>query len=184
MGDIQSSVVYLITYLLSNLVLFSVVSTLKLNGRELVYLNDLKSVRQSGYKNTIFTVLALSSAAGLPPFAGFFGKFLVWVSLFEDIYLFNSVSTFIVTLGSIILSLITIFYHMRAMAYLFIGHDKEDSAEVGVVPVFYIKQPVSGTRLFTVQTSVGVLLLFWTIVQSKILYVTGVVGFCLTSFTF
>lgn len=77
MGDISSSLVYLLTYAISSLVIFSVLLTMQLGGREVIYLNDLKFLRGSGYFNVGCLTVALASSAGLPPFAGFYGKFLV-----------------------------------------------------------------------------------------------------------
>jgi len=77
MGDVSSSLIYLLTYAASSLVLFSVLSVMQLGGKEIIYLNDLKFLRGSGYFNVGCLIVALASSAGLPPFAGFYGKFLV-----------------------------------------------------------------------------------------------------------
>jgi NADH-quinone oxidoreductase subunit N len=133
MGDIPSSLVYLFTYLLSSLIIFSVLLSAELGGREIVYLNDLKFLRGSGHFNIGCLVIAFASSAGLPPFAGFYGKFLVWSSLIEDIYLTNSLDSYSILFLSIAISLITIYYYMRLIAYLFIGQDSQKRAASSVV---------------------------------------------------
>ena len=77
MGDATSSLVYLITYLISSLVIFSVMLSAEVAGKELVYMNDLRFIRKGGQFGVFSLVVALASSAGLPPFAGFYGKFLV-----------------------------------------------------------------------------------------------------------
>lgn len=77
MGDSTSSLVYLLTYLTSSLVIFSVLLNTQVSGKEIIYLNDLRYIRKSGHFAVFSMVVALASSAGLPPFAGFYGKFLV-----------------------------------------------------------------------------------------------------------
>ena len=125
MGDTSSSILYLLTYVCSSLVVFSVLLTAQLGGKEVIYLNDFKFLRGSGYFNVGCITVALASSAGLPPFAGFYGKFLVWSSLIEDIYLSNSIDSYIILFISIAISLVTIFYYMRVIAYLFVGDDAQ-----------------------------------------------------------
>jgi len=128
MGDIASSFIYMLTYISSSLVIFSVLLTMQLGGKEAIYLNDFKFLRGSGYFNVGCVTIAMASSAGLPPFAGFYGKFLVWSSLIEDIYLSNSVDSYAILFISIAVSLITIFYYMRVIAYLFIGEDAQSKS--------------------------------------------------------
>lgn len=62
----------------------------------------------------IFT-LALLSLAGIPPFAGFFGKFAVLASLVEDIFLFNDMMSYILLAVALTLTLVVAFYYFRVI---------------------------------------------------------------------
>jgi len=131
MGDAQSSLIYLFTYLTGSLLLFAALLQVRISGQELIYLNDLRYVRSSSSRVTAALVIALSSSAGLPPFAGFYGKFAVWSSLLEDIYLTNDYASYACLFISLSVTLITIYYYMRVIAYLFICSDfAEESAEI------------------------------------------------------
>lgn len=130
MGDISSGLTYILVYIIASLLTFSILASIRINGQELVYLNDLKHIRKGSLFNTALLIIAFASMAGLPPFAGFFGKFSVWVSLIEDIYLGNSMNTHVTLLISIILSLLTIFYYIRLMQYIFTGSDDDITTAV------------------------------------------------------
>jgi NADH-quinone oxidoreductase subunit N len=77
-GDLPASMVYLAAYVLASFVFFSVLLNLRINGQEFLYLSDLRYVGASASQwDRLLLVLALASMAGLPPFAGFYGKMLI-----------------------------------------------------------------------------------------------------------
>jgi len=124
-GDIISTLVYLETYILSNILLFLVLISISNSSKELVYLSDLSQVRHSNYLDLVSVAIAIASAAGLPPLAGFYGKFLVFTSLVEDLYLYNNLSSYIILIINMLITLITFFYYMRIVSYLVIKDDTQ-----------------------------------------------------------
>jgi NADH-quinone oxidoreductase subunit N len=165
MGDFISSITYLVTYVISSLLLFSVLLNLELAGKEIIYLNDLRLVRGSSYLQVFSLVLSLASSAGLPPFAGFYGKFMVWSSIIEDLYLSNEVYSYLVLLLSVMVSLITIFYYMRLIAYLFVS---DDSYERRIhLTAWAFEGRVSSAAYL--QCILCALLVLWTFIQSSLL---------------
>jgi NADH-quinone oxidoreductase subunit N len=78
MGDLIAAYVYLITYILASFVFFSVLLNIKINGKEFIYISDLRFINQStNLLDRTILAIVLASMAGLPPFAGFYGKMLV-----------------------------------------------------------------------------------------------------------
>jgi formate hydrogenlyase subunit 3/multisubunit Na+/H+ antiporter MnhD subunit len=95
---------------------------LRVNGQEFTYLSDLRFISASrSHWDRLLLVFALASMAGLPPFAGFYGKMLIWSSLIEDIYLFNDVTSYALLLVNLAVSLIVIFYYMRLIVIVYLG---------------------------------------------------------------
>jgi NADH-quinone oxidoreductase subunit N len=64
--------------------------------------------------------------AGIPPFAGFYGKFLVLLNLIEDIYLYNNISSYLFFIISIIFTLVIMFYYIRVISYIYASDEGEN----------------------------------------------------------
>lgn len=169
-GDFTASIIYLLTYTASALLLFSVLLNSEVAGKELIYLNDLRFVRKTSYSQTLYLVIALASSAGLPPFAGFYGKFLIWLGLIEDLYLLNNNYSYLILFLSIAISLITIYYYMRLIAYLFIGDDSDTYA----VRIYTWTLSNKVYTLAFMQLVLALLVLLWTFIQPYLLNVIRV----------
>ncbi|MDP4184758.1 MAG: NADH-quinone oxidoreductase subunit N [Bacteroidota bacterium] len=76
---IDSVIYFVIIYLLSNVVLFSVIEAISdKTGKEKI--SDLKGLYKTNPLFSIVMTIALFSLAGVPPTAGFFGKFFLLTS--------------------------------------------------------------------------------------------------------
>lgn len=171
MGDLTASYVYLATYLLASLVFFSVLLNLRLNGQELIYLSDLRFVGQSMSQfDRVILVVALASMAGLPPFAGFYGKMSIWMSLMEDVYLFNDLWSSVLLFANILTSLIIMFYYAQVMCTLFVNDEFVKTNSIITQEVQLVNSDFNNNKTLKVVQFVGVLLLtFWTFVMPSFL---------------
>lgn len=165
-GDLTAIYIYILVYLCSSLLFFSVLLSLTINEKEIIYLSDLRSIKKGGLWAPFALTISLSSMAGLPPFAGFFGKYLVWVSLIEDILLFNNIESYVLLIVSIFLTLITIYYYMRLIIYIYLSSDLES---VFAPNTQYLNIDHLQTILVTIS-------IFWIFLQPKILSVINYIN--------
>ena len=162
MGDIISSHLYILVYVYSSLLFFSVLLTFTNNKKELIYFSDLSILKINGYWAPLMLTISLFSMAGLPPFSGFFGKFMIWENLIEDIYLFNDYNTYLLLILSLLLSILVIFYYIRILIYIFVNDDKKTIAKIIITQVNFFS-------IYQQQLILAILLTFWFLFQSYII---------------
>jgi NADH-quinone oxidoreductase subunit N len=123
----RSILFYLVTYLFMNLGAFLVVIALAEAGvGERV--DDYKGL---GVRNPFIAVVLavfLFSLTGLPPFAGFAGKFLVFSALLEHP---TSMNVFLAILG-VVNSAISLYYYARLAKVMFFDKPAENAAPVKI----------------------------------------------------
>jgi NADH-quinone oxidoreductase subunit N len=148
-GDLPSSLIYLSSYILASFVFFSILLTMRINGQEFTYLTDLRYISSSGSQwDRLLLTITLASLSGLPPFAGFYGKALIWSSLIEDIYLFNDFTSYLLLFLSIGISLIIIFYYMRLLILIYINDETAQNVVVQPYLNDYWKLNISDWMLY------------------------------------
>ena len=78
-------VFYLLVYMVSNLGAFAVMTTVENNSGK-INISDYDGLYQTNPKLAFLMTLCLFSLAGIPPFAGFFSKFFVFMAAFKAGY--------------------------------------------------------------------------------------------------
>ena len=78
-------VFYLLVYMVSNLGAFAVMTSVEENSGK-INISDYDGLYQSNPKLAFLMTLCLFSLAGIPPFAGFFSKFFVFMAAFKAGY--------------------------------------------------------------------------------------------------
>ena len=76
-------VFYLLVYMVANMAIFAVIESIEWKVRGAVRCETCNGLYRTNPKLTIVMTLALFSLAGIPPFAGFFSKFFVFMSAFR-----------------------------------------------------------------------------------------------------
>lgn len=123
-------VFYLVVYAAMNLGAFGVIASFSQPNAEPQELDDL---RGAGYRHPLRSLalaVFLFSLAGIPPTAGFIGKFAIFFAALEMGYVALAV------LG-VLASLVSIYYYLRLVIVLFMNNDTS-------APVLHAGHPVEG----------------------------------------
>lgn len=121
MGDTtqgMTSVVYfMLIYIFTNLGAFSVAAAIShVHGKENI--EDYKGLYRTNPLLSLLMMLALFSLGGIPPVAGFFGKFFLFMSAASKGY-------YILVLIAVLNATISLYYYLRVVKAMFI--DKTDT---------------------------------------------------------
>ncbi len=126
LGDPQqgmaSLVYYIIVYTVSNLAIFGVVNSIEQQTRGMVNRDDYKGLYKTNPKLTMVMTLALFSLAGIPPFAGFFSKFMVFASAFGG-------GHYLVVFIALLNTVISLYYYLLVVKAMFIDQNENPIPE-------------------------------------------------------
>jgi NADH-quinone oxidoreductase subunit N len=115
---------YLVAYALMNLGAFAVIIALQARGQELLSLPDYAGL---GFRRPVLSAcmaLFMFSLAGLPPTAGFMGKFLIFSAAVEGHYLGLAVI-------GVLNSVISVYFYLRPVVIMYMN---EPAIERPLVP--------------------------------------------------
>ncbi|MGE5354040.1 MAG: NADH-quinone oxidoreductase subunit N [Acidobacteriota bacterium] len=122
-GNIESVagiMFYLIAYTFMNLGAFGVIAMVEGEGDTKLELNDYIGLSQRHPVLAAFMALFMFSLSGLPPFAGFFGKYYVFISAIK------ADMTWLAILG-VLSSVISVYFYIRVIVYMYF-RDPEPAA--------------------------------------------------------
>lgn len=127
-------VYYILVYIFSNLSAFGVVSIISaFTGKENI--SDLDGMYKTNPKLSLALTLALFSLAGIPPVAGFFGKFFLFTAAAEKGY-------YILVLIALLNTIASLYYYLMPVKAMFIN--KSDT------PIAYFKSDFYSTVGLTI----------------------------------
>lgn len=135
-------VYFILVYVFSNLAAFGVVQAISLQtGKE--NMNDYEGLYRTNPKLSMIMMLALFSLAGIPPVAGFFGKFFLFVAAASEGY-------YLLVFIAVVNVTISLYYYLLVVRAMFLR--KSDQA----IPFFKNKLYM---RLGLIITVLGILIL-------------------------
>ena len=123
---------YVLVYVVANMAVFTVISTVEQNNGGTTQMSSYDGLYQTNPKLAFLMTLALFSLAGIPPFAGMFSKFFVFMAAAQQ----GSFWAYFVVFIALINTVVSLYYYLL------------------IVKAMYIKQtdtplPTFRTELFT-----------------------------------
>ena len=114
---ISSLVIYLSIYLIMNIGVFSFILSMKNKGEYYENISDLSGLYKTHpYYSVIITIL-MFSLAGIPPLAGFFGKFYIFIAAIES-------NLLLLAIVGILASVVGAFYYLRIIKVIYFDESK------------------------------------------------------------
>lgn len=132
-GQLNSSVpFYLFTYVLATLITFGIVSLQGAKDREDMGLEVFSGFSSRHPFLAVIFSIGLLSLAGIPPMAGFFGKFY----LFKEVLLLNPEKNLPYIIIGVLNSVLAVYYYLKVIVYIYMKPEKEDVATIKSAPAF------------------------------------------------
>lgn len=116
---LASMMFYIFVYVVSNLGAFAVISAIE-DRTGLVGMEDYKGLHKTNPYLAVAMTLAMFSLAGIPPFAGFFSKILIFTSVTGS----NSMALYMLVLIALINTIISLYYYLLVVKAMWISPDE------------------------------------------------------------
>jgi NADH-quinone oxidoreductase subunit N len=111
-------VYYLIVYMVANMAIFAIIESIEWKIRGAVRRETCNGLYRTNPKLTLVMTLALFSLAGIPPFAGFFSKFFIFMSAF-------GAGFWVLVFIALINTVISLYYYLLIVKAMYIMPNDE-----------------------------------------------------------
>ena len=117
-SGIQSSIIYICVYLVMNLGIFCCLFMMKRNNQFYENIEDLSGLSKNHPVISLSFLILLFSLAGIPPMAGFFAKFYIFISVIEE-------SMYFLAIVGLISTVVSAFYYLKIIKTIYFDIPKE-----------------------------------------------------------
>jgi len=105
-----------------NTAIFSILLALKCNNKFIEQLEDFAGLSKVKPLVSLSIAIIMLSMAGIPPFAGFFGKFYIFIAALES-------ELFILAILGVISSVISAYYYLRIIKIIYFDENKSSNLQ-------------------------------------------------------
>jgi len=121
-AGIQSTIIYLTIYLVMNLGAFGCIFMMKRENIFYENINDLSGLSKNHPMLALSFLIILFSLAGIPPLAGFFAKFYIFMAVIE-------VKMYALAIIGLVTTVISAFYYLRIIKVIYFDKPKKPFEE-------------------------------------------------------
>ena len=121
-AGIQSTIIYLTIYLVMNLGAFGCIFMMKRENTFYENINDLSGLSKNHPRLALCFLIILFSLAGIPPLAGFFAKFYVFMAVIE-------VKMYALAIIGLVTTVVSAFYYLRIIKIIYFDKPKKPFEE-------------------------------------------------------
>ena len=111
-AGIQSTIIYLVIYLVMNLGVFGCIFMMKRESIFYENIKDLSGLSKNHPMLALSFLIILFSLAGIPPLAGFFAKFYIFVAVIEA-------KMYLLAVVGLVTTVISAFYYLRIIKVIY-----------------------------------------------------------------
>ena len=111
-AGVRGVLIYLLTYIVMSAGAFACIIAMRRNGKQVERITDLGGLAKTDLPLAALLAIFMFSMAGIPPFAGFFGKLYIFLAAV------NSGMWFLAILG-VLTSVVGCFYYLRIIKVMF-----------------------------------------------------------------
>jgi len=115
---IKAVLIYLTLYLFMAIGTFGFVLLMRRHGEQVEELSDLSGLASLRPRPALFMLIMMFSMAGIPPFAGFFGKMFIFLSAIES-------GLYTLAIVGVLTSVVAAYYYLKVVKIIYFDPVKE-----------------------------------------------------------
>ena len=133
---LRSLLIYLMIYLVMNIAVFSFILSMKRKDEYFENISDLSGLYKNHPFASVMISLTMFSLAGIPPLAGFFGKFYIFMSAIES-------NMFALSIIGVLASVVGAFYYLRIVKIIYFDEPQEKFDGLSIRSLSFLFYPSS-----------------------------------------
>ena len=114
----KSTLIYISIYAVMNIGVFACIFLMKRNGKYIEDIQELSGASRNHPLMSLSLLIILSSLAGIPPMAGFFAKFYVFMAVIES-------GMFTLAVIGLVTTVVSAFYYIRIIKIMYFDDPKK-----------------------------------------------------------